>query len=81
MKQIWSNGSRPALTPHPLHGQKVIVNNSTDEIIGAHLIGHSGEELINIFALAMAHGITAGQIKQKVYAYPTFTSDIKNLLS
>jgi hypothetical protein len=29
----------------------------------------------------MAHGITAGQIKQKVYAYPTFTSDIKNLLS
>jgi glutathione reductase (NADPH) len=48
--------------------------------IGAHLVGHSGEELINIFALAMAHGITAGDIKNKIYAYPTFSSDIKNLL-
>jgi glutathione reductase (NADPH) len=64
----------------PAAWAKVIVDNSTDEIIGAHLIGHSGEELINIFALAMAHGITASQIKQKIYAYPTFTSDIKNLL-
>jgi glutathione reductase (NADPH) len=64
----------------PAAWAKIIVDNSTDEIIGAHLVGHSGEELINVFALAMAHGITAGQIKEKIYAYPTFTSDIKNLL-
>jgi glutathione reductase (NADPH) len=43
-------------------------------------VDHSGEELINIFALAMAHGITAGEIKRNIYAYPTFTSDIKNIL-
>jgi glutathione reductase (NADPH) len=64
----------------PAAWAKVIVDELSDEIVGAHLVGHSGEELINIFALAMATGITAGQIKQKVYAYPTFTSDIKNLL-
>jgi len=28
----------------------------------------------------MAHGLKAGEIKEKIYAYPTFTSDIKNLL-
>jgi glutathione reductase (NADPH) len=64
----------------PAAWAKVIVDDATDEIVGAHLVGHSGEELINVFALAMAHGITAGDVKQKIYAYPTFTSDIKNLL-
>jgi len=28
----------------------------------------------------MAHGLKAGEIKEKIYVYPTFTSDIKNLL-
>lgn len=64
----------------PAAWAKIIVDDSSDQIIGAHLVGHSGEELINIFALAMAHGITAGDIKNKIYAYPTFSSDIKNLL-
>jgi glutathione reductase (NADPH) len=30
--------------------------------------------------LAMRFGITAGQIKDFVYAYPTFSSDIKHML-
>jgi glutathione reductase (NADPH) len=59
---------------------KIIVDESSDCIVGAHLVGHSGEELINIFALAMAHGLKASEIKEKIYAYPTFASDIKNLL-
>jgi glutathione reductase (NADPH) len=58
----------------------IIVDELSDCIVGAHLVGHSGEELINIFALAMAHGLKAGEIKKTIYAYPTFTSDIKNLL-
>ena len=59
---------------------KIIVDESTDKILGAHFVGHSGEELINLFGLAMGLGITATQIRDKVYAYPTFTSDIKNLV-
>jgi glutathione reductase (NADPH) len=59
---------------------KVIVDRSTDRILGAHFVGHSGQELVNIFGLAMRFGITASQIRDNVYAYPTFSSDLKHML-
>jgi glutathione reductase (NADPH) len=59
---------------------KIIVDEADDSIVGAHFVGHAGEELVNIFALAIAHKLTATQIRDKIYAYPTFSSDIKNLL-
>lgn len=59
---------------------KVIVDRSTDRILGAHFVGHAGQELINIFGLAMRFDITASQIRDNVYAYPTFSADIKHML-
>jgi glutathione reductase (NADPH) len=58
---------------------KVLVDKQTDRIIGAHILGHAGEELIHIFALAMKHGITAGDVKDLVYGFPTFSADIKSM--
>jgi glutathione reductase (NADPH) len=59
---------------------KIIVERATDRILGAHFVGHAGQELVNIFGLAMKFGITATQIRDTVYAYPTFSSDIKHML-
>ena len=59
---------------------KIIVDEATDRILGAHFVGHAGQELVNLFGLAMRFGITASQIKENVYAYPTFSSDIKHML-
>ena len=59
---------------------KVIVERTSDLIIGAHFVGHAGQELINIFGLAMRFGITATQIRENIYAYPTFASDLKHML-
>jgi glutathione reductase (NADPH) len=59
---------------------KIVVDETTDRILGAHFVGHSGEELVNIFGLAMRFGITAAQIREYIYAYPTFSSDIKHML-
>ena len=59
---------------------KIIVDQATDRILGAHFVGHAGQELVNIFGLAMRFGITAAQIRDNVYAYPTFSSDIKHML-
>lgn len=59
---------------------KVIVERTSDLILGAHFVGHAGQELINVFGLAMRFGITATQIRENVYAYPTFASDIKHML-
>ena len=58
----------------------MIVDRATDRILGAHFVGHAGQELVNIFGLAMKFGITAGQLRETVYAYPTFSADIKHML-
>lgn len=59
---------------------KVLVDEQTDEIVGAHVIGHHGEELIHLFALAMRHGITAADLKATLFAFPTFSADLKNMI-
>jgi glutathione reductase (NADPH) len=70
-----------ALTyPETVAWSKVIVEKHSDLILGAHFAGHAGQELINVFGLAMRLGITATQIRENVHAYPTFASDIKHML-
>ena len=59
---------------------KIIVDEGSDAIVGAHFVGHAGEELINIFGLAMKHGIKASAIRDFIFAYPTFSADIKSML-
>ena len=58
---------------------KVLVDDDTDQFVGAHMIGHKSEELIHLFAMAMRHGISASSIKDDMFAFPTFSSDVKNM--
>ena len=57
-------------------GYKVLVEESSGRILGAHLLGAHSEELINLFALAIRHGITAAELKRMPYAYPSRASEI-----
>ncbi len=59
---------------------KTLVEEGSGRILGAHLVGHQGEELIHLFAMAMRYGITANQLKEQLFAFPTFSSDMKNVL-
>ena len=59
---------------------KLLIDAKTDRIVGAHLFGHAGEELIHIFALAIKHTITAAEIKDFIFGFPTFAADIKSML-
>ncbi len=59
---------------------KVISERESGRILGAHIVGHGGEELIHVFALAMRHGITTRDFGDMVYAYPTFTSDVRYMV-
>jgi glutathione reductase (NADPH) len=58
---------------------KVLVDKASDQIVGAHMVGHHGEELVALFAMAMAHNITATALRNSPTAYPTFASDLHNL--
>lgn len=63
-----------------VYGFKVLVAEETDRILGAHLVGPRVDEVINIFALAIRHGLTAEQLKSTMFAYPTGASDISSML-
>jgi glutathione reductase (NADPH) len=57
-----------------------VVDRMTDRILGAHFVGHQSQALINVFGLAIKFSITASQLRNHVYAYPTFSADIKHML-
>lgn len=59
---------------------KVLIEKGTDRVVGAHLLGHGSAETVHVFSLAMRHGITATDLKQGYYVYPTFTNDVKFLV-
>ena len=64
----------------PVYGFKVLLEETTNLVLGAHLVGPHAEEIINLFALAIRHGITAASLKQTMFAYPTGASDIGYML-
>ncbi|TWU15572.1 dihydrolipoyl dehydrogenase family protein [Allorhodopirellula heiligendammensis] len=61
-------------------GYKVIIDRDSDLILGAHLLGPAAEETINLFALAMKHGLTSRDIKSTLFAFPTFASDVRRMV-
>ncbi len=69
----WYTARRVAETTY---GFKVLVEEETDRILGAHLIGPHVDEVINVFALAIRKGLTAEDVKTTLFAYPTGASDI-----
>ena len=60
-------------------GAKTIVERGTDRVVGAHVLGHGADEVINVFAAAMLGGLTATALRSGVWAYPTAGSDIAYL--
>ncbi len=57
-------------------GFKVLVEEGTGRILGAHLLGSGADELINLFALAIRSGLPAKDLKETLFAYPTHGSNI-----
>jgi glutathione reductase (NADPH) len=59
---------------------KVLVENDTEHILGAHLLGEHAEEVINLFALAIRTGLRSSDLKHTVYSYPSSSSDVVYML-
>lgn len=61
-------------------GFKVLIEEGTGRILGAHLLGVQAGEIINFFALAIRKGISAGELKSAIFTYPTHASDLPYML-
>jgi glutathione reductase (NADPH) len=59
---------------------KILIDNETDEIIGAHMIGPEYAELVNFFGLAIRLGLKSRDLKQMISAYPSVGSDLGGML-
>lgn len=59
---------------------KTLVDNQTNKIVGAHIIGNHAEDLINMFALAIEAGLTAEQFKAPIYSFPSPSDDARYML-
>ena len=67
-------------TAEKTYGFKVMVEEKTGRVLGAHLVGPHVDEVINLFALAIRQNLTADDLKTTMFAYPTGASDIGYML-
>ena len=73
----WFNAKR---INAPLYAYKVIINDRTGEIVGAHLLGPDAGETINIFTLSINNKMTDRDIKSTIFSYPSWGNDIKSMV-
>jgi glutathione reductase (NADPH) len=73
----WYTARRVAET---VYGFKTLIEDGSDRVLGANLVGPRADEVINLFALAIRHDLTADDLKQTIFAYPTAASDIGSML-
>jgi glutathione reductase (NADPH) len=77
MTSTWYSSRRIAET---YSGYKVLVEEGTDHILGAHILGSGAGEVINLFALAIRSGMRATDLKHMLFAYPTSGSNMTRML-
>lgn len=70
---MWASSRRTGVR---ISGTKTIVERGTGKIVGAHLLGHNADEVINVFATAIMAGFTADDLKSAIWAYPTGGSEL-----
>ncbi|HMA14303.1 MAG TPA: NAD(P)/FAD-dependent oxidoreductase [Kiloniellaceae bacterium] len=61
-------------------GHKILVEEDSGRLLGAHLLGPQADELINLFALAINSGLDADTLRRVPFAYPTAASYLDSML-
>jgi len=61
-------------------GFKVLVEQGSGRVLGAHLLGEAAAEHINLFALAVRFAMPAADLKDTLFAYPTHASDTQYMV-
>ncbi|HVW87365.1 MAG TPA: hypothetical protein VHB50_21915 [Bryobacteraceae bacterium] len=57
-------------------GSKILIEEGSGRILGAHLLGEGAEEVINVFSVAIGNGMAARDLASMVFSYPSRGSDI-----
>jgi glutathione reductase (NADPH) len=75
---LWASSRRVGET---YSGFKTLIEQDSNKILGAHILGPHAEEVINIFSMAIRLGLTAKELQDPLlYSYPTNSSDVVYML-
>ncbi len=55
---------------------KIVVDKTTDKVLGCHLIGHEVPEMIQCLAIPIKHGITYAEFKATCALHPTAAEEL-----
>ena len=69
--------SRAKAIDEPEGFVKILADEKTDKILGAHIIGHHAGELIGEIGVAMEFGASSEDIARTCHAHPTFSEAVK----
>ncbi len=58
----------------------ILVNERTDEIVGAHILSTEANESINVMAAAIYNKMTVKEFKRMMMTYPSFGMDMKKMM-
>ena len=73
----WFNAKRLKVEEYAF---KTVIDEDTQTILGAQLIGPHTEETINLFAMAIHTKMKVNDLKKMIFSYPTMASDIPHML-
>jgi len=59
---------------------KILMSESTKEILGAHIIGPEASNLIHELVVAMQNGITVDKLANTIHAHPTYSETVHEAL-
>ncbi|MEN8815733.1 MAG: NAD(P)/FAD-dependent oxidoreductase [Nonlabens sp.] len=72
----WFNNKRINAS---FYGYKVIIDNTTGKILGAHIAGPEASEQINMFAIAMKAQMTFKDLRKTIFNYPSWGNDLRSM--
>jgi pyruvate/2-oxoglutarate dehydrogenase complex dihydrolipoamide dehydrogenase (E3) component len=58
---------------------KVVVDARSGLLLGAAVLGQEGGETMSLLQMAMAGGITCGQLQEMIFAHPLYAESLNNL--
>jgi dihydrolipoamide dehydrogenase len=58
---------------------KAVLDAKTEKILGVAIIGTEGGEMMSVLQVAMAGGVTHRELREMVFAHPTWSEAINNL--
>lgn len=71
---------RPKIEADPRGLITFVVDADTDLVLGATLLHVGSDEVINLVAMAMKHGITASALRDAIYIHPSATEALNEVL-